>query len=105
MATIAENGTTIFHREPIYHLDPIRKKGILVFNIFGQVGAVCLVAGQTWIRTSAYWLVILSLQESIDKLCDLGFDTELNHLNLPSKGILGVNAYIFVATKPRELLL
>ena len=44
-------------------------------------------------------LKLFSLQESIDKLCDLGFDTELEHLNMPSKGILGVNAFIFVATK------
>ena len=70
-----EGGELVHHiSSPIFHDDPIHAGGVLVFTIFGR--------------------------ETVDKMCLLGYDVTTHHLHDGSKGILGNNAYVFVATKP-----
>jgi hypothetical protein len=57
----------------MYHGDPIRPEGILVFTLFGH--------------------------EMVDKLCSMGFAVKIHRLHAPSFGILGHGAIVFEATK------
>ena len=68
-----KNGKIVHHKEPMYHIDPIRPEGVLVFNIFAI--------------------------EMIIKLARIGFRTNMHHLYRPSNGILGVNGLVFESIK------
>lgn len=72
-AYIDENNKTIHIESPIFHIDPLRKEGILVFNIFSI--------------------------EMVTKLAKIGFQTNTYFLFDPFKGILGNNGIIFEAIK------
>ena len=73
-ASIDSKGEIIYHMEPLYHIDPIRPDGVLVFNIFSI--------------------------EMLVKLAKIGFRTNMHHLYRPSNGILGNNGTVFEAIKP-----
>jgi SAM-dependent methyltransferase len=68
-----QNGELVHHKEPLYHIDPIRPEGVLVFNIFAI--------------------------EMIVKLAKIGFRTNMHHLYRPANGILGTNGLVFEAIK------
>jgi SAM-dependent methyltransferase len=72
-AKLSKNGSVIYLREPMYHKDPIRRAGVLVFNVFSV--------------------------DMVSKLCDSGFAIKVHQLSLPSRGIIGQGAIVFVATK------
>jgi SAM-dependent methyltransferase len=72
-AEINEKGELIHHKEPMYHIDPIRPEGVLVFNIFSI--------------------------EMLTKLSRMGFRTNMHHLYRPQNGILGPNGLVFEAIK------
>jgi SAM-dependent methyltransferase len=63
-------------KDPIYHMDPVRPEGALVYTIFAL--------------------------EMLVKLSQLGFRTNVYHLYKPWYGILGTNAIVFEAIKPDE---
>jgi SAM-dependent methyltransferase len=65
-----------YHKEALYHIDPLRKEGILVFNIFSI--------------------------EMLCKLSILGFRTNMYHLYSPINGIFGPNGIVFEAIKEKE---
>lgn len=70
---IDSNGNTTFLKEPIYHGDPLRSEGALVYKIFSL--------------------------EMLVKLQRIGFRTNLYHLYKPLYGIWGQNAIVFEAIK------
>ncbi len=70
---IDDHGSTVFLKEPIYHGDPIRPEGALVYKIFSL--------------------------EMLVKLRKIGFRTNLYHLYRPLYGILGANAIVLEAIK------
>jgi len=70
-----EDGKLVHHKEPWYHVDPLRSDGVLVFNIFSI--------------------------EMLAKLAQLGFRTNMYHLYNPLHGILGPNGVVFEAIKER----
>jgi len=72
-ASMNERGELIHHKEPIYHIDPIRPEGVLVFNIFSI--------------------------EMLSKLARIGFRTNMHHMYRPLNGILGPNGLVFEAIK------
>jgi SAM-dependent methyltransferase len=74
-ASINNKKEIVFHEEPLYHIDPLRNEGILVFNIFSI--------------------------EILSKLAKLGFRTNMYHLYSPFKGILGNNGIVFEAIKEK----
>lgn len=81
MATMLSNGTIRYGPgqpphfvAPMYHGDPIRPKGVLVFILFGM--------------------------EMLGKLCDIGFDVEVQRLTNPKYGLLGAGSIVFTAWKP-----
>jgi hypothetical protein len=65
-------------KPPIYHHDPIRPEGILVYTIFSI--------------------------EMLSKLNELGFLTSMYRIYRPKFGILGANALVFVAYKGKNSL-
>lgn len=73
-ASIDSTGKIIHHLPPTYHLDRLRPDGVLVYSIFGQ--------------------------SMVDKLCALGFEMDVMYLQVPSAGIIGSGAIVFVARKP-----
>eukprot|EP00889_Picochlorum_renovo_P008948 jgi/Picre1/35978/NNA_003435.t1 len=73
IASLNHEGEIIWTSEPMFHLDPIRKDGVPVFNIFGI--------------------------EMLPKLCKLGFEESYFRFHSVSSGILGSNAYVFLACK------
>ncbi len=68
-----QNGETVYNMEPIYHVDPLRQEGILVYNIFSI--------------------------EMLVKLSKIGFRTNMHHLYRPTNGIIGPNALVFESIK------
>jgi SAM-dependent methyltransferase len=72
-AVIDARGNTVLLKEPIYHLDPIRPEGTLVYRIFAL--------------------------EMLVRLRRIGFKTNLYHLYSLYHGILGPNAIVFEAIK------
>ncbi len=70
---IDNNGNIVFLKEPMYHGDPVRPEGALVYKIFSL--------------------------EMLVKLRKIGFRTNLYHLCSPLYGILGSNAIVFEAIK------
>lgn len=70
---IDADGNTVFLKAPIYHLDPIRPEGALVYKIFAL--------------------------EMLVRLREIGFRTNLYHLYSLYHGILGPNAVVFEAIK------
>ncbi len=74
-ASIDINKEIHYYHEPLYHIDPLRKEGILVFNIFSI--------------------------EMLTKLSNLGFRTNMYHLYSPYYGILGSNGLVFEAIKEK----
>ena len=68
-----ESENTGFLKEPIYHLDPLRPEGTLVYTIFAL--------------------------EMLVKLRRIGFRTNLYQLQRPWHGIFGPNAIVFEAVK------
>lgn len=70
-----EEGRLVHYMEPpIYTGDRLHPKGVLLFTIFGQ--------------------------EMVDKTCMLGYNVTTHHLHHGAHGIIGNNAWVFVATKP-----
>jgi len=76
-ARIDESGELQLLAEPIYHADPVRPEGVLVFTIFGL--------------------------EMLVRLAQLGFYTQMYRLRSPGHGIVGANALVFDAVKRDEL--
>lgn len=74
-AIINDDGQLVHLKEPIYHGDPmsLHPAGALVFNIFAL--------------------------EMLTRLGEIGFRTNLFHLQLPRFGIFGHNAIVFEAVK------
>jgi SAM-dependent methyltransferase len=69
-----DDGGQVEHlAEPIYHDDPVRDDGVLVFTIFGL--------------------------EMLVRLAEIGFDTRMYRLQEPWHGIVGPNALVFDAVK------
>lgn len=66
-------GKTLYMREPIYHGDPIRADGVLVYTIFSM--------------------------EMLVKLAKIGFQTQLLRIDNARKGIIGNNSIVFRAVK------
>jgi ubiquinone/menaquinone biosynthesis C-methylase UbiE len=62
-----------FLKPPIYHLDPLRSEGVLVYTIFSV--------------------------QMLSKLEDIGFRTHMYLLYHPTLGILGANGLVFEAIK------
>jgi len=73
-AVIDEYGTLKNLLPPIYHDDPIRSEGILVYVIFSM--------------------------EMLLKLNDMGYHVKMYNARNPLKGILGTNAIVFDSIKP-----
>jgi Methyltransferase domain len=72
-ARLAENGSIVHIEEPMYHGDPIRPEGALVFNIFGK--------------------------EMVSKLCALGYETHGFRIYSEMHGAIGPGALVFIAIK------
>jgi SAM-dependent methyltransferase len=72
-ARLLDDGEVEHLAEPIYHDDPVRPEGVLVFTIFGL--------------------------EMLVKLAELGFDTRMYRLYRPLQGIVGPNALVFDAVR------
>lgn len=70
---IAENGNIVHEKEPIYHIDPLREEGVLVFSIFSI--------------------------DLLPKLEEIGFKTYMFKLYSIFNGIIGQNAIIFESFK------
>ena len=70
------DGSTVYHKEPIYHQDPIREDGILVYNIFAL--------------------------EMLLRLREHGFLPRMYRIHSPVHGILGPNGLVFEAVKTEE---
>lgn len=73
IAHLDKDGEITWTSAPIFHLDPLRKDGIPVFNIFGI--------------------------EMLSKICKIGLETSYFRFHSISAGILGHDAYIFLACK------
>jgi SAM-dependent methyltransferase len=67
------NGEPELLAEPVYHADPVRPQGVLVYTIFGL--------------------------EMLVRLAEIGFDTRMYRLWDPWRGIVGPNAFVFEAVK------
>lgn len=67
------DGKVVYFKEPIFHHDPLRPEGALVFTIFSL--------------------------EMLVKLNSIGFMTNMYVLRIPQYGILGENAIVFEAIK------
>ncbi len=72
-AAIDTTGNLVLLKEPIFHPDPLRSEGSLVYNIFSL--------------------------EMLVNLRRIGFRTNFYHLYMPFYGILGPNALVFEAIK------
>lgn len=72
-ASIDPASGIVYHEEPLYHLDPLRPEGVLVFKIFSI--------------------------EMLPQLARIGFHTKMNKLYSPFHGIFGNNAIVFDAVK------
>ena len=70
---IGEDSHPVFLKPPIYHVDPLRPEGALVYKIFSL--------------------------EMLVRLREIGFRTALYHLHSYRHGILGSNAIVFEAVK------
>lgn len=68
-----EAGRVVFLKEPLYHGDPLRPEGILVFTIFG-------------------WDILEMAQRA-------GLHCEVQNLHVTWHGIIGPGAIVFTATK------
>jgi len=66
-------GDPVLLADPIYHDDPVRPEGVLVYTIFGL--------------------------EMLVRLAEIGFDTRMYRLWEPWYGIVGPNALVFDAVK------
>ena len=75
-ARSGRNGEPELLAEPIYHADPVRPQGVLVYTIFGL--------------------------EMLVRLAEVGFDTRMYRLWDPWRGIVGPNAFVFEAVKCEE---
>lgn len=71
-----EKGEVTFLKEPMYHEDPVREEGALVFNIFAL--------------------------EMVVKLAKIGFRTNMYKLNSPFNGIFAFDAIVFEAIKEKS---
>jgi SAM-dependent methyltransferase len=72
-ARLDDDGEVEFLADAIYHDDPVRPEGVLVFTIFGL--------------------------EMLVRLAELGFDTSMYRLWNPWHGIVGPNALVFDARR------
>ena len=72
-ATLDPEGQMNFVGVPIMHGDPVRPEGVPVFTIFGH--------------------------EMVAKLCAIGYQVHTYELHIPSEGILGAGAIVFIARK------
>jgi SAM-dependent methyltransferase len=73
LAEVGQDGESRFLQKPVYHADPLRPEGILVYTIFSL--------------------------EMLIKLRSVGFRTYMYRLYRPSWGILGLNGIVFDAVK------
>ena len=69
-----QSGKITYFKEAIYHEDPLRPEGCLVFTVFSP--------------------------NMIEKLKELGYHVRVHQLHKPLLGILGDNAIVFEAIKP-----
>ncbi len=72
-ARLHDDGQVELLADAIYHDDPVRPEGVLVFTIFGL--------------------------QMLVRLAELGFDTRMYALHSPWHGIVGPNALVFDAVK------
>ncbi|MBI2595560.1 methyltransferase domain-containing protein [Candidatus Daviesbacteria bacterium] len=72
-AQMSKRWKNILIKPPLFHQDPIREEGVLVYTIFGL--------------------------EMLIKLAQIGFKTHFYKLYLPLHGIIGPNAIVFEAIK------
>jgi hypothetical protein len=72
-AVIEGQGQIQWLKPPIYHEDPLRPEGALVYTIFGL--------------------------EMLVRLAEIGFRTRMHHLYQPWRGILGANGLVFESVK------
>jgi SAM-dependent methyltransferase len=72
-ATVDASGAVALLADPIYHDDPVRPEGVLVFTIFGL--------------------------QMLVRLAEVGFSTRMYQLSRPDRGIVGSNALVFDAEK------
>jgi SAM-dependent methyltransferase len=72
-ASIDTEGKMTYHKNPWYHVDPIRPEGILTYTVFSL--------------------------EMLVKLSKIGFRTNMYLLYRPYNGILGPNGLVFEAIK------
>ncbi len=72
-ARVGDDGEVELLADAIYHDDPVRPEGVLVFTIFGL--------------------------EMLVRLAELGFDTKMYCLRSPWHGIVGPNALVFDAVR------
>jgi SAM-dependent methyltransferase len=72
-ARLTDDGEVELLAEAIYHDDPVRPEGVLVFTIFGL--------------------------EMLVRLAQLGFDTRMYRLHRAWQGIVGPNALVFDAVR------
>jgi hypothetical protein len=76
-ARSGDDGAPELLAEPIYHRDPVRDDGVLVYTIFGL--------------------------EMLVRLAEIGFDTSMYRLWDLWHGIVGPNAIVFEAVKVAEV--
>lgn len=74
-AYLNDLGENVHEKEPIYHIDPLRPEGALVYTIFSI--------------------------DVLAKLEDLGFRTSLYKVYNPFRGILGQNGIVLESVKPQ----
>jgi len=74
-AYLNDLGENVHEKEPIYHIDPLRPEGALVYTIFSI--------------------------DVLAKLEDLGFRTSLYKVYHPFRGILGQNGIVLESVKPQ----
>jgi hypothetical protein len=72
-AVLHDDGELELLTDAIYHDDPVRPEGVLVFTIFGL--------------------------QMLVRLAELGFDTRMYALHSPWHGIVGPNALVFDAVR------
>lgn len=72
-ARLLPNKSIVFTGDPIFHGDPMRPEGIIVFNIFGN--------------------------EMVRRLCQIGFEAHFLEMSSSLHGVTGTGAFIFVVVK------
>ena len=83
MSRMLQNGSVVHGpgahgwQPPLYHLDPLRPGGVLVYTLFGQ--------------------------QMLTRLCHIGFDVEARRMQNEGLGIIGGNVILFTAWAARDV--